>query len=84
MKLTSHELLSVDLIRLVENAPNLILVSLENINGTFQFIGNIKLMGIKKKNDQIGSLHIENVAPKNVKGFELLVVLPFPFSTNIL
>ena len=53
---TSHELLTINLIRLVENTANFVLVSFENINGTLEFVGDIQLVGVKQQDNQIGSL----------------------------
>ena len=53
---TSHQLLTINLIGLVEDTTNLVLVALQSIDSTLELITNVKLVGIKQQDDQVGSL----------------------------
>jgi hypothetical protein len=46
-KRTSHKLLAINLVRLVENTTNLIFVSLQNVDSSFEFIRNVQLVGVE-------------------------------------
>mmetsp|Transcript_359 Transcript_359/g.703 ORF Transcript_359/g.703 Transcript_359/m.703 type:complete len:215 (-) Transcript_359:45-689(-) len=49
----THELLPINLVRLVENASYLILVALEHVDGRLELIRNVQFMRVKEEDDQV-------------------------------
>lgn len=51
--LHAHELLLVDHIRLIQDHPDLLLMTLQRMDSSLEFVRDIQLVGVKQQQDQI-------------------------------
>ena len=52
---TSHELLPVDLVGLIENASDLVFVPFQLLDSASELIANVQLMGVEEQQNQVAS-----------------------------